>query len=321
MLSIYIDQNILVYLSEGKISLPTSDEYTWVYSDEHFAEIERSGRLNLLDSLEKIGARRIKIILDDKFKITNEVRLEDFKSASESYNEYISNKKGFSNVNLDFIPLLSFFSGSKDAIQIDKVSENFVSGIKDLMSDIFEDLNCEEQKNILMNSVSLIGENLQSTLSEASKNLKPIQELRQSLAGSDLSNLNNTKGLIIDQIWEIIFNKYPEISKDQFFGKKPFNQPGFDEEFPLLLSIAQCYSALNFVGYWPDRKMSQISKINGINSDASHVGHAAFCHVLLSEDIRLCKKASAIYQFFNINTAVCPIEIDKILNEKIRDGE
>lgn len=311
MLSIYIDQNILVYLSEGKISLPTSDGYIWVYSDEHFAEIERSGRLNLLDSLDKIGARRIKIILNDKFKITNEVRLEDFKSASESYNEYISNKKGFSNVNLDFIPLLSFFSGNKDAIQIDKVAENFVSGIEDLMCDIFEDLNCEEQKNILMNSVSLIGQNLQSTLSEASKNLKPIRELRQLLAGSDLSNLDDTKGLIIDQIWEKICIKYPEISKDQFFGKKPICQLGFEGEFPLFLSIAQCYTALNFVGYWPDRKMSLISKIYGINSDASHVGHAAFCHALFSEDLRLCKKASAIYNYFNIPTQIFHIQVSQ----------
>jgi hypothetical protein len=315
MITIYLDQNILIYLSEGTISLPTSDEYTWVYSDEHFAEIEKSGRLNLLDSLDKIGARRIKIILDDKFRITDKVHLEDFKSAFESYNEYISSKKGFSNANLDFIPLLSFFSGNKDAIQIEKVAENFMTGIENLMSDVFKDLNCEEQNKILMNSVSLIGQNLQSTLSEASKTLKPVRELRQSLAGSDLSNLDDAKSLIIDQIWEKICKKYPEISKDQFFGKKPICQLGFEGEFPLFLSIVQCYTALNFIGYWPDKKMSQISKIYGINSDASHVGHAAFCHVLFSEDLRFCKKASAIYQFLNINTAICPIEIDKILKE------
>lgn len=316
MISIYIDQNILVYLSEGKISLPTSDEYTWVYSDEHFAEIERSGDQNILSCLDKIGARRIKIILDDKFRITNEVCFDDFKSAFEIYNEYISSKKEFSNVNFDFLPLLSFFSGNKEAIQVEKVAENFVSDIEDLMSDVFKDLSCEEQKNILMNEVALIGQKLQSTLLDASKNLKPIQELRQSLAGSDLSNLDDTKGLIIDQIWGKICKKYPEISKDQFFGKKPICQLGFEGEFPLFLSIVQCYTALNFIGYWPDKKMSQISKIYGINSDASHVGYASFCNVLLSEDLRLCKKASAIYQFFNINTAVCPIIVRSTSDEK-----
>jgi len=289
--------------------LPTSDEYTWVYSDEHFAEIERSGRLNLLDSLDKIGARRIKIILDDKFKITDEVHFEDFKSTSESYNEYISTKNRFSNVSLDFVPLLSFFSGNKDAVQIDKVAENFVSGIQDLMSDIYEDLNCEEQKKILMNNVSLIGQKMQSTLLEASKNMKPIRELRQILANSDLSNLDETNGLIIDQIWGKICKKYPDISEDQFFGKKPIHQLGVEGEFPLLLHIAQCYMALNFVGYWPDKKMSQISRIYGINSDASHVGHAAFCSALLSEDIRLCKKASAIYNYFNIPTLIFHIQV------------
>ena len=309
MVSIYIDQNILVYLSEGKISLPKSDEYVWVYSDEHFAEIERSGKLDLLDSLDNIGSRRLKIVANDKFRITDEVRLEPFRKTSEVYNEYIVTIKESPKVNFDFISLLSFLSGNKDAVKLDDVAVNFESAIKGLMDVAFPDLNCDELKKGVTDNLVLIGRNFESVLVETSKDLKSIQEIRKTMAGIDMSNLDEAKDAIIDQIWEKINGKAPGVSKEQFFGIIPI--PGADqyEVYPLFLKIVGCYTALNFLGYWPDKKMSKISKIYGINSDASHVGHAAFCSALLSEDLRLCKKASAIYQFLNINTNVCHIQV------------
>jgi hypothetical protein len=46
-------------------------------------------------------------------------------------------------------------------------------------------------------------------------------------------------------------------------------------------------------------------------SDASHIGHAAFCHGLMSEDRRFCDKASAIYRYRNIGTKVIRLTFEE----------
>ncbi len=122
-----------------------------------------------------------------------------------------------------------------------------------------------------------------------------------------LSNLNPQNGAIIDQIWDLIKNVMHPVEKDQLFGKILFYADQ-DFSYSKFHNIIQCHSILNYLGYWPDQGLNKLSKIYGINSDASHLAHSVFCEGLMSADKRMCKKASAIFGYIDLNTVIYQLE-------------
>ena len=107
---------------------------------------------------------------------------------------------------------------------------------------------------------------------------------------------------------------FSTIAKDQLFGKEklPFldDTTKMDNQ-TILAGITQCHSILNYLGYWPDEKLTRPSKIFGINSDASHIVHGFFCQGILSADDRLCKKARAIYEYYGKTNNVFQVLFDE----------
>jgi predicted ribosome quality control (RQC) complex YloA/Tae2 family protein len=191
---------------------------------------------------------------------------------------------------------------------LDTIAVEFSTSIRSLLAGIIlgDMNNCITRE--LETYINQISNVFSSSLKESTKYLKPIAKIRKSLAGIDLSNLDENKGLIIDQIWDKFGNIGTLLQKDVMFGKKPINECNPCESYPKYLQIVSCYMALNYLGYWPDQ-LSKVRRIPGITSDASHVGYASFCSAILSEDRRLCKKAEAVYQYLNIDTAVCQIKV------------
>ena len=304
---IYVDHNILIDVFKGNIELPNSADIVWAYSNEHFAEIVRSRNEELLDCLDRLHAQRIRIELSDGFKISDWAILDREKSPSEYFREYLSEINKFPTI--DFVPLLSFLSGNKNDFDIVGFSDNFKSALKKL--DLFGCIG-EKQKIIkehLNSLIELVGDRLSNELHKSNEKIIPRFEVRNHLAGQGVSNITDINGKIVDEIWNRMDKAKLNLTKDQFFGKEPFPFVGAKSPNPYYLQIIQCYYALNTVGYWPDKKLSYVKKIYGINSDASHVGHAAFCPALLSEDERLCRKAAAIYQYFDIDTQVINIKL------------
>jgi hypothetical protein len=298
---IYLDQNILQYDFEDKIKLSNDSEIAWVYSDEHFNEINRKEDSRFFDVLERIKARKIKVKLNDKFEITDECILLNYDDPKKLYDQYLECINEYKSASFLFYPLQVFFHGNTDSLDPKKYISDYKHTLIDLTKDIFNVLNNQDFQLQFNNQIDLVCENLEKTLISAKDQIKPLDKMRKLFTSNQFSNLDDKDGLIIDQIWNEISEKIMPLTKDQFFGKEvlPFLNPVSSNQKQLIFSgIVQCHSALNFLGYWPDEGLPKMSKIFGITSDASHIAHSYFCSGIISADNRLCQKAKAIYEYF-----------------------
>ncbi len=300
---IYLDQNIIQYDFEKKINLSNDSKFVWVYSDEHFNEINRKEDSHFFKVLERLKARKIKI-LNDKFEITNECILLNYDDPKKLYDQYLETVSEYKPYSFLFNPLQTFFYGNVDSMEPSK----YVTDIKQSLIELTKELPEEYTEQI-----DSVCEQLESNLISAKPQIKPLNKMRKLWTKSQFSNLDEKNGSIIDQIWNEIDEKVKPITKDQFFGKEilPFISPkNADKKQLIFLGIVQCHSALNFLGYWPDEGLPKTSKIFGINSDASHIAHSFFCSGIISADNRLCQKAKAIYEYFGKNKIVVQVKID-----------
>lgn len=303
---IYIDHNIIQYDYDGIIRLNNTDDYCFVYSDEHFNELNRKEDDRFFDVLRRIKARKIKIILDKKFQITNEATILDYVDPKMLYDHYLATIEDTKKYTEIFKLIQPYCMGNKEAIIPEQVKGNFITQQNDLIASI--EILPDDIKTKYGELIDVIGENLNIALQEAKSNILPIEKMRKKITSVNLSELKKGNLKIIDQIWDNVKDKFTGITKDQLFGKEKIiaTYPNND---CLFLKIVQCHSILNTLGYYPDKGLTLVNKVNGINSDASHIAHSIFCSVLLSADDHLCKKAIAIFEYFERNTAVLQLLI------------
>lgn len=312
---IYIDQNIIQYIYEGKLNLNVDNNIIWAYSDEHFGEINRHNDENqCFDVLEYLKARKVKIQLDNKYKITDECVLYHYEDPRVLYNEYLDTINEYKNISIQFAPLQTFFYGNTESLNIDNYIDLFKSNLNSLTQDIVDD---NKTLGKLYDSlISNVTEQLKSSLNASQNKIQPLDKTRKLITKKQLSDLKHEDGIIVDQIWTHVnhyFEKY-SISKDQLFGKDklPFLTNRTEESKQTVVEgIVQCHTLLNHLGYWPDEKLTRPSKIFGINSDASHIAHGFFCTGILSADDRLCRKARAMYEYFGKTDSVFQLVFEK----------
>jgi hypothetical protein len=300
---VYIDQNILQYAHDKKNMLAPDSEICWVYSNEHFTEMDRFKNSAFLTTLEQICARRVRIILDSNFKITDNAIIEDYREPKDVYQEYQDAINKVQTKDFGFNNFLALLHGNKEALDPDIFCESFKKNIHNLLSglkDLEMPAGFQQSFDKYIDDLSM---NLRETILKIKKDILPLPEMRKKISGKRLSELKPENGPIIEQIWELVKGMFGTLSKDQLFGYEPF-QYEKQEKKPFLLAVSKCYEMLNFLGYWPDEKLSSCSKMYGINSDASHVAHAGYCQMIVSADMRLCKKAQAIYEYFGTKTIV-----------------
>lgn len=311
---IYIDQNLLQYDFEEKINISTSSEIQWVFSDEHFSEINRKVDERFFAVLKRLKARKIKIILDDKFKFTDDCVLLEYKDPRFLFDDYIETISEYNETSNLFLPLQAFFSGNLEALDPKSYTAHFKRVILDLLKDAFNEIDKPGVESRYINLLESDEIDIGEILDSAKSQIKPLNEQRKIISlNKQFSDLKAENGLIIDQIWEVIAESMQPITKNQFFGKAPlpYSQVGdSSNEQPLFLGIVQCHTVLNHLGYWPDEGLPKISKILGINSDAAHIAYAYFCNGIASADNRLCKKANAIYDYFGKPNAVLKVKLD-----------
>lgn len=310
---IYLDQNIIQYDFEKKINLSNDSKFVWVYSDEHFNEINRKEDSRFFKVLERLKARKIKIKLNVKFEITNEYILLNYDDPKKLYDQYLETVSEYKRSSFLFYPLQTFFYGNVDSMEPSKYVADFKQGLIELTKELFEIVDDKSLQLQCTEQIDSVCEQLESNLISAKPQIKPLNKMRKQLTKSQFSNLDEKNGSIIDQIWNEIDEKVKPITKDQFFGKEilPFISPkNADKKQLIFLGIVQYHSALNFLGYWPDEGLPKKSKIFGINSDASHIAHSFFCSGIISADNRLCQKAKAIYEYFGKNKIVVQVKID-----------
>ena len=308
---IYLDQNLLQYDFEDRINIPNKSGIQWVYSDEHFNEINRKLDKRFFEVLERLKARKIKVRLDNKYRLTNECVLLEYSSPKSLFDEYLETISDYKAASTLFLPLQTFFFGNTNSLDPNAYTSHFEEVISNLTKDLLEDIDVPKSELDLRNYIGSVSNELKNTINSARPQITPLNEMRKQITKKQFSDLKVEDGIIIDQIWKEIGSKLSSLTKDQFFGKEvsPFStQNDSTKEQILFLGIVQCHTVLNFLGYWPDEGLPKESKLFGINSDASHIAHSFFCSGIISADDRLCKKARAIYEYFGKANTVFQIK-------------
>lgn len=314
-MNVYLEYNLLDSIRTNSIRLPVSNEIQWVYSDEHFNEIDRGDDANaerLLPILQHLRARKLKSPMGANFHFLDNTELLEYQDPADMFAAYLHTLDLHPNGNDLFNPLIAFFNGNTDALDPVSYAEDFFRTVDGLLSDVDDSINdagVTELRTSLKHATELMAASFGQLLQSARSSIKPIAEARKLLTKRQLSDLNPDNGGIVDQIWDILSPVLTEITKDQFFGRFPFESNNtVDTRQPTFLGILHCHSVLNYLGYWPDRRISRLSNIPSTRSDAVHIAYGAFCQAILSGDTRLCRKAAAIYSYFGVGTQVMHID-------------
>lgn len=298
---IYIDQNVVGLVAENSISIPNSEAICWVYSSEHFREIQRSeDPSRYLDALDKLKARQLDLILDHQWKITGNAYVKDEPSARKNYSDFINVSGDIEVAESSLDPLLAWINGGG--------SDDTLAELPKKMAHQFFELTDSINQPDLNAKATAANEGMSATLVEMLRHGNDIERTRDALglgkgrAGSFLPE----KALL--DIWELIKGTYEGLTSDQFYGFSP--QPWQDEEsIPIYLGIIGCCSVLDIIGFQSEKKIRRIDKVPNVKSDAGHIAMGAFCTGILSRDRRLINRAKAIYSYRNLSTQVIPLEI------------
>jgi len=298
---IYLDHNILDEISKVRLNLKPSSEVVWVYSNESFSEIKRSGDRRFLDVLDSIQARKLEIALDSEFRITGRAQVLEYRSAHEAYESYLDANEGFETDERSDHEVMARLFGAENKTQIISHPEVFEKNIKALLEPL--GLYNETMKEKVKQVRNMLDDFVKGPLQDVGK----LEDTRHAL-GSGRGRAGNLaeKDNPVQELWKLISKGVGDITEDQYFGFDPVDKQGY-QEWPMFLGIVGCYTVLNHLGFRPDEGLAKPESIPGILSDASHVAHAAYCHGLLSRDRRLLMKARAIYRYKNIGTQVLTI--------------
>lgn len=299
---IYIDQNIVGYVHDESLNLHKVKGVDWVYSNEHFNEISRSGDTTFLSAFEKLKAQQIEIVLDDKFRITDKATLHPYSSPYERYERYIETTTSIKFDDRLFTDFLGRLLGADNYQELKTLPERFKLQIEALLHEA--GIPNEYDQNSIEHVSGRLDEIIKNDLSET----RTLESMRKSL-GTDSGKIGSSKTENpIQEIWEIIRSKVGNLTSDQFFGFEPLDKQGYGK-WPMYLGIVACHIVLNFVGYRTDKGIAVVENLPNIMSDANHIAIAAFCDAVMSENKRFCKKASAIYKYKNHHTQVLHLEI------------
>jgi hypothetical protein len=297
---IYIDQNVLGLHLEGALNLATIDEFQWVYSKEHFAEIRRSDTpQKYLEALKNINAKLLALKLEN-WKITGEAELIEAGSPTEQYAEYLEAIDQIEFNESTFDGFQVWVNGGGDEALLRSIPEQFSAQIQALS----DRLPAELRGKLREDSEPAFSEMIEQMVSQGND----INRTREILGGGKgrFGSIAGKDQLL--QVWDIIRPACGTVTSDQFFGFDPPIKQGHDS-VPMFLGIASCCAVLDIIGFQAEKKTRRLEKIPNVRSDAAHIGMGAYCTAILSADRRLAKRAKAIYEYKNIGTAALIVEV------------
>jgi len=306
---IYLDHNIVDDISKGKMSLNPSDKIIWVYSIENLNEINRSGDSRFLDVYADIKARKIDLVLDEKFRMTGGAIIQKYQNPHDVYESHID---AINNPDVDETSNIEFLArlfGGDNREQILSLPDDFEDQIRSLLEPI--DMHNEQMKE----KVEIVSNDLRSLVNNELQEIEEIEISREGIGTHKgrvgiLAEYDNP----IDEIWRKLKGQMPGITADQFFGFDPIDKQGY-QDWPLFLGIVGCHTILNFIGFRPDKGLSKTKELPGILTDGRHIAYGAYCQGILSRDKKFNAKAKAIYRYKNIGTQVLTVEYKKMANK------
>lgn len=301
-MKIYIDHNVLDALSKNHFQIKPPEGTVWIYSNETFNEIKRSGDLRFLDVLRELKARKVELVLDAAFRLTEQAYIFGYRDPKEMYQIWLDAIEQCpldEQLNLQFLSRLAGDSNHNEVLSFpDKLNEQ----IRNLLSPY--GLLPVEFESKLETATSEIQKIVEGPMQE-------IQELEhsRSLMGTGRGRAGNTRddNNPIEALWDLVKDKCKGMTIDQFFGFDPIDKQGYDT-WPLYLGIAGCHTVLNFLGFNADRGLNRADKLPGILSDGRHIAMGIYCDAILSKDQKFCAKARAIYTYLGLDVQVLEIK-------------
>jgi hypothetical protein len=281
----YLDQCVLSKMKETAfleyLQLIRERGCNWLYSNEHFEEINRSDNPRLyLDLLSEIEATRLNTLLDEQWKLTDKANFQFGISVDEQYSNYMD---ATSEVSFDtelFNPLMAWAVGGDYKDQAAEIPGKIEKIAKELPK--FKD------------------HDFQKGMEGVFENENNILKSRTALGlDNNIGNLSPNDAIV--KIWDKIQLKYPDRKIDEFFG---FTDPFSKEVNPLNVGVISCCSILDFVGYKSEKKCRDLKQVPNVLSDGRHIANGIFCNGICTVDDKLASRAKAIYSYKNISTQV-----------------
>lgn len=301
IMHIYLDHNIVDDISKGSMSLKPSDKVIWIYSSENLNEIIRAGDRRFLNVYKDLRARKIDLVRDG-FKMTGQATIQEYFDPHQAYDDHIEAIHNPEVDNSSDMEFLARLFGGDNKNQILSHPDEFEKQIRQLL----EPLGMYEGE--IKDKTESVRSALQSFVTGPLQEIEEIEKSRESMGthGGRAGNLA-THDNPIEAIWNLLKEKIPGVTADQFFGFNPVDKQGY-QEWPMFLGIVGCHTVLNFIGYKPDKGLSKAEDIPGILSDGTHIAYGAYCQGILSRDKKFIAKAKAIYRYKNIGTQVLTVE-------------
>jgi hypothetical protein len=323
---VYLDHSVLNQLLKGRHKLKEllrRDELQVVYSDENLNEISKSlgCEQDFLSLLSGLNATYLRPILDEQFHFTDRSSIEAVEPTA-AYAAYIANRNETPSCDGGMRDLLKKFYGGHPNKTFGEIVQSGQEEVVGLLDTLARELSSKavppeidasaflqalpQVKQELTSMSDVLGQQLDAEESHA--NVKAIDT--ELVVGP--RELNNIKGPdVLKQIWNRISNKLPgeAMTFDEFFGLVRPRWVADDRSLTKLEQINAIYHQLNFLGYHRDEKMNR--RFDASFSDLTHAGMASFCHLFLSGDQRLVRKAEATYGYLGIGTVVRHVPSEK----------
>ncbi|MCJ8269024.1 MAG: hypothetical protein MJK04_06420 [Psychrosphaera sp.] len=320
METIYLDHNILdALLKKRDLYLDDyyeGDDVVFIYSKETLVEIHKSkgGEKQFLDQLVAIGAYYLFVETNMEGRVTGRWEIVD----ADPYHEFAmldeALSDGCSSESLFGLgELMQKFNGGLEDKTFSQIAQEGAQEIEEMLDNMLKEVADEVDSESLSYLVEQF-EGLKSNLYEKQSEMGSLLDSGENsndIAGWEQfveigpRELKNIKGPnIVSKIWECIAQKVPD---DITFNKICALEPVYDGAYVPKHVSEKCdrvYHGLNYLGYYRDKGMKKLGRITAAMSDMTHVGYAALCTKLLSDDKDLCKKAEAVYEYLNINTEV-----------------
>lgn len=335
----YFDQNIISLLvksfsDDDPIYKYFSENFQVIYSDITLDEIYKAD-LNsnnsqnyekYLNALQRLKAHHIRIAVSQDFKPMNSCIISTV-TPNEKFEQYLQNKLEWDFLNSEPINnVLMLYSEKPDLEEFKRQSlsnfDQLIEHMKKESNKVREipelDLLCSMMLKTMTINREVYKAKLESMYTQIASQpiTSPMFKSFRSAVGVDAKQLNNITGEnVLHRIWELYrSNKYYEnVSFEDFWfqGIKYIepNRPRFNYEYANIL-----YGVMNLIGYYQDTKLGQVNGIERSLRDQSHAGLASFCNYFFTNDIKLQIKTCAIYDYLNIETILCSVNIKKTEN-------
>ena len=285
--TIYIDQNILGFITEGSFPLSKIQNVKWVYSNTHFSEFSNSENdMKFVNVLDDIKAAFLEVKFDSNFNATDTALLHRNEAAAFRYTKFkqiVQESDVNSRVFDEMIVALNGGGLNRSAEEVADTTFDFLN---------HSDFNEHQVKEITKIKSDYI-----NRLSELEKRNADIVKTRKNM-GIPKSGLTGISGEnVLAKVWKTI-EESVDVDIDTFFGFSGKDEPS------KVTGIVRCCAVMDVIGFHSERKCRKVDRISNVLSDSQHIANASFCSAIISNDEALVQRAKAIYEYLNISTKV-----------------